>query len=166
MGLEKFESLPKEAVPLTRHCDIKLVLDTPKGRGVFAAARIPAHTVLETCPVLVLEPTENKDHIEKTELYHYTYNWPYTHPETFKQTTTQAVILGLGSMFNHSSLHQNVGWERDVANKLIVYKTLRKVEKGEELCISYGDRLWFKDADVGEEEDEGDGLGVLGGIEV
>lgn len=69
-------------------------------------------------------------------------------------------------MFNHSTLHQNVGWERDVANKVIVYKTLREVEKGEELCISYGSRLWFEDADKGEEVDEGDGLGVLGGIEV
>jgi len=71
-------------------------------------------------------------------------------------------------MFNHSSSHQNVGWERDVANKLIVYKTLREVEVGEELCISYGDRLWFVDADAQEAEDEGegDGLEVLGGIEV
>ncbi|KAH0339323.1 protein methyltransferase, partial [Aureobasidium melanogenum] len=166
MGLTKFEKLPEDAVPLTRHSDIKLVLDTPKGRGVFAAARIPAHTVLETCPVLVLDPTENKEHIEKTELFHYTYNWPYTCPKTQKQLTTQAVILGLGSMFNHSTQHQNVGWERNVANKVIVYKTLREIEEGEELCISYGSRLWFKDADVGEEEDEGDGLGVLGGIEV
>lgn len=54
-------------------------------------------------------------------------------------------------MFNHSSQHQNVGWERDVTNKLIVYKTLRTVEVGEELCISYGDRLWFEDADAGAE---------------
>ena len=72
-------------------------------------------------------------------------------------------------MFNHSALHQNVGWERDVANKLIVYKTLREVEKGEELCISYGSRLWFVDADVKaeeEEEDEKDVMAVLGGIEV
>lgn len=42
------------------------------GRGVFAAARIPAHTIVETCPVLVLDPTENKNHVEKTELFHYT----------------------------------------------------------------------------------------------
>jgi SET domain-containing protein len=70
-------------------------------------------------------------------------------------------------MFNHSSSHQNVGWQRDIANKLIVYKTLREVQKGEELCISYGDRLWFVDADYdGKEEGEGDGLAVLGGIEV
>lgn len=71
-------------------------------------------------------------------------------------------------MFNHSASHQNVGWERDVDNKLIVYKTLREVEVGEELCISYGSRLWFVDADAEEAEEgaEEDGLGVLGGIEV
>lgn len=33
------------------------------------------------------------------------------------------------------------------------------------MCISYGDRLWFEDADVGKgEEEEGDGMDVLGGI--
>ncbi|THW63875.1 protein methyltransferase, partial [Aureobasidium pullulans] len=134
-------------------------------RGVFAAARIPAHTIVETCPVLVLDPTENKNHVEKTELFHYTYNWPLTNPLTNQKTTTQAVILGLGSMFNHSSLHQNIGWERDIKNGVVIYKTLRDVEEGEELCISYGDRLWFEDADVGKgEEDEGDGMDVLGGI--
>jgi len=31
MGLEKLERLPEDAIPLTRHSDIKLVLDTPKG---------------------------------------------------------------------------------------------------------------------------------------
>lgn len=68
-------------------------------------------------------------------------------------------------MFNHSSLHQNIGWEREIKNGVVIYKTLRDVEEGEELCISYGDRLWFEDADVGkEEEEEGDGMDVLGGI--
>ncbi|KAI5198193.1 hypothetical protein E4T38_07596 [Aureobasidium subglaciale] len=137
-----------------------------KGRGVFAAARIPAHSILETCPVLVLDPTENKQHIEKTDLFHYTYNWPLLDPSTGRQITTQAVILGLGSMFNHSTNAQNVGWERNLNAGVVVYKTLRDVEEGEELCISYGDRLWFEDADKEIEEDEGDGLGVLGGIEI
>lgn len=31
MGILKLENLPKEAVPLTRSANIKLVLDTPKG---------------------------------------------------------------------------------------------------------------------------------------
>lgn len=42
------------------------------GRGVFASSPIPAHSVLETCPVLILDPQENKEHIEKTEMFHYT----------------------------------------------------------------------------------------------
>lgn len=62
--------------------------------------------------------------------------------------TTQAVVLGLGSMFNHSSQDQNVGWKRDLKREVIVYRTLRDVQQGEELCISYGDHLTFVDADA------------------
>lgn len=51
-------------------------------------------------------------------------------------------------MFNHSTLHQNVGWTRDVENRLITYTALRNIVRGEELCISYGDRLTFVDADA------------------
>lgn len=61
---------------------------------------------------------------------------------------TQAVILGLGSLFNHSAHLQNVGWIRDIPNKTITYKTLRDIKDGEELCISYGDRLTFVDVDA------------------
>jgi len=50
-------------------------------------------------------------------------------------------------MFNHSNLHQNVGWKRDLKNLLITYTTLREIKKGEELCISYGARLTFKDTE-------------------
>lgn len=39
-------------------------------------------------------------------------------------------------MFNHSTLHQNVGWERDVARGVVVYKALRDIGVGEELCQS------------------------------
>jgi hypothetical protein len=94
-------------------------------------------------------------------------NWPYTPPSengyaskpansvangTKTPTTTQAIILGLGSMFNHSKHEQNVGWERDLKNLLITYSTLRDIMKGEELCISYGIRLTFKDTDPDPEE--------------
>ena len=88
-------------------------------------------------------------------------NWPYTPPTSENgesngsktpPTTTQAIILGLGSMFNHSKLHQNVGWERDLKNHLVTYSTLKDIKKGEELCISYGPRLTFKDADPDPDE--------------
>jgi len=116
--------------------------------------------VLEVSPVLVLDPVENEEHVKKTSLYNYTYNWPYTPPSSLNgesngsktPTTTQAIILGLGSMFNHSKFHQNVGWERDLKNLLITYSTLRDIKKGEELCISYGQRLTFKDTDPDPDE--------------
>ena len=79
-------------------------------------------------------------------------------------------------MFNHSHLRQNVGWTRDVDKLVIVYRTLRDVEAGEELCISYGapSQLTFVDAEAEEarreEEEEERRLeergGVLGMIEL
>lgn len=74
-------------------------------------------------------------------------NWPYQIPGEQKSTVTQAIILGLGSLFNHSTYKQNVGWTRDLENGLVSYKALRDIKQGEECCISYGDRLTFVDAD-------------------
>ena len=59
---------------------------------------------------------------------------------------TQAVALGLGSLFNHSTLEQNVAWSKDLASQCIIYRALRDIKAGEELCINYG-RLWFDNAD-------------------
>ncbi|KAM0715276.1 hypothetical protein Q7P37_008774 [Cladosporium fusiforme] len=169
------------AVPLQRCPHLYLKTTPEKGRGVFTSHPLPASTILDTSPVLPLAPAENAAHIAQTTLYHYTYNWPTPptppktpstspspsttssskpnptspnsnstpHPPTSKP---QALILGLGSMFNHSTLHQNVGWTRDVAQQVIVYKTLRDVQAGEELCISYGapGQLTFVDAEAEE----------------
>jgi uncharacterized protein len=73
---------------------------------------------------------------------------------------TQALALGLGSLFNHSTRHQNIGWLRNTESDVIVYTALRDIKKGEELCISYGSaRLWFPDADreAGVDGMEGEG---------
>lgn len=117
------------------------------GRGVFAGRDIPAGTVIDVCPVLILDPQENKDHIEKTSLYHYTYNWPLP-DRNGKSMKTQAVVFGLGSLFNHSTPHQNVGWKRDLERQVVVYKALRDIGECEELCISYGSHLTFEDVEA------------------
>ena len=57
------------------------------------------------------------------------------------------MVLGLGSLFNHSTEYQNVGWIRDTTAGCIIYKASRDISTGEELCINYG-RLWFADADA------------------
>jgi hypothetical protein len=95
-------------------------------------------------------------------------NWP-TVDASGKTKTAQAVIFGLGSMFNHSTKEQNVGWVRDTNRQIITYRALRDIAAGEELCkqspawvavtlrwsilltiagISYGSRLTFKDTDA------------------
>ncbi|KAG8624606.1 hypothetical protein KVT40_007673 [Elsinoe batatas] len=154
---------------LTRCPNIELILDTPKGRGVFATTFIPKGTILETCPVLVLDVDENKEHVAKTELYHYTYNWPLPpspSDTTKKPRMTQAVVLGLGSMFNHSTQDQNVGWKADTTHQIMTYHALRDIQPGEELCISYGSHLTFVDADAPSPVDEGDGTQMLNHIEL
>jgi len=50
-------------------------------------------------------------------------------------------------MFNHAR-QPNIGFVRDIPNAVIRYFTLRPIETGEELCISYGDHLWFGDTDA------------------
>ncbi|KAF2461420.1 hypothetical protein BDY21DRAFT_332042 [Lineolata rhizophorae] len=154
--------LHDDCITLIRSPDLVLISNTPKGRGVFAARDIPGSTVLDVCPVLVLSAEENEDHIKKTSLYHYTYNWPLpvtdcNNRNTITIETRQAVIFGLGSLFNHSSRHQNVGWQRDLDQLLITYRTLRDIKAGEELCISYGDRLTFDDVGTASGDDDSSG---------
>ena len=131
--------------------------------------------MLEVSPVLVLDPRENIEHIRKTDLYNYTYNWPYKAPKNFGKeaeiarnppANTQAVVFGLGSMFNHSALRQNVGWERNVEKLLITYTALRDIAKGEELCISYGPRLTFVDTEAEENKSDDDADEMLGRINI
>ena len=69
-------------------------------------------------------------------------------PDSSGRSMTQALALGLGSMFNHSTKAQNVRWSRNTEQDYIVYTSLRDIEVGEELCISYGSRvLWFEDVE-------------------
>jgi len=172
----------RNKIPLERSVPLYMLHNTPKGRAVHAAAPIPSGTTIDTCPVLILSPHENSAHIEKTSLYHYTYNWPSpsltngsnnNNTNTNSHGRTQAVVFGLGSMFNHSSQRQNVGWMRDLEREVVVYRALRDIGEGEELCISYGDHLTFEDADAslseggdGEGEEEESGESVLDRIQL
>ncbi|KAG0303332.1 hypothetical protein BGZ98_006786 [Dissophora globulifera] len=115
----------------------------PKGRGVITAVAIPTRTVIDISPILLFPSEEYSLHGQHTQLDHYTYRWQ----------GGMALALGLGSMFNHSN-KPNVGFQRDFNNKVIRYTTLREIEAGEELCISYGPNLWFPDMEVEQEEEQ------------
>ncbi|KAK6417374.1 hypothetical protein LTR95_017344 [Oleoguttula sp. CCFEE 5521] len=173
------KALPPHATSLERCPHLYLLPDTPKGRGVFASQPLKRGTHLETSPVLVLPLFEVTRHTSKTLLNHYTYNWPLpsSPPQessadavsscVAKTQVTQAIILGLGSLFNHSS-DPNVVWTRDLERECVTYRTLKDIAAEAELCISYGGpgRLTFVDVDYDPREAEAesweDGLGKLG----
>lgn len=90
MSIEEEKEEKAGEVQLVRTEGLALILDTPKGtltrtpptthsendrepgRGVFAGRDIPGGTILEVCPVLILDPQENEEHVRKTDLYNYT----------------------------------------------------------------------------------------------
>ncbi|KAJ7935514.1 hypothetical protein B0H13DRAFT_2246722 [Mycena leptocephala] len=133
-----------------------------KGRGVFAARAIPSQTIVESSPVLLLGKEEYETHGRFTILDQYAFNW---------KNGSMALALGLGSLFNHSNF-PNLSYKIDPSNDLIHYTTTRNVDPDEELCIYYGNNLWFDSVEArgehassdGHEND--DGWGGLANVDV
>ncbi|KAI8989296.1 hypothetical protein BDB01DRAFT_781285 [Pilobolus umbonatus] len=124
-----------DVIPLTQHSlSLELRTDPIKGRGVFTRDKLKMHCLIEISPILLFNAEEYDKHGRYTILDEYTYCWPGGF----------ALALGLGSMFNHNNT-PNVGFIRDIPNKLIRYVALRDINPEEELCISYGNHLWFDD---------------------
>ena len=111
-----------------------------KGRGVFTSKRIPAGTVIEVSPVLVLTAKERKQ-IEGTKLYHYIFEWGETRRKA-------CVAFGYVSMYNHDYT-ANCEYEMDFEEQIVTVRTVRDIKKGEELTINYNaspndkTKVWF-----------------------
>ena len=110
------------------------------GRGVFTKAPIPANTIIETSPVIVMSSEERKL-LDQTLLHDYIFEWG---PDN-KQC---CMALGFVAVYNHS-YKSNCEYEMNFENETIRIKTVREIEEGEELFINYnGDwnnakKLWF-----------------------
>ncbi|KAG0302274.1 hypothetical protein BGZ97_002421 [Linnemannia gamsii] len=140
--------LPMEPVRLFNQSTLQIQDCGEKGRGVVTTVVIPARTVIDISPILLFPSEEYSTHGQYTQLDHYTYRWK----------GGMALALGLGSMFNHSRT-PNVGFQRDFDNGLIRYSTLREIQIGEELCISYGPNLWFPDMEDPQDQNNGSNKG-------
>lgn len=99
-----------------------------RGRGVFTSKNIPAGTVIEVSPVLVLRPKDRKI-LEQTLLYYYVFEWGPTKRQA-------GMALGFVSMYNHS-YDANCEYEMDYDDETITIRTVKNVKKGEELYINY-----------------------------
>ncbi len=110
------------------------------GRGVFTRERIPAGTVIEISPVIVMEKGD-RQHLDKTLLHDYIFEWG-------KMKDKCCMALGLVPMYNHN-YKSNCEYFMDFEEDIIFIKTVRAIENGEELTINYnGDwndatAVWF-----------------------
>jgi len=120
-----------------------LYIDTShnKGRGVFTKRAIPANTVIEISPVIVMSKAD-REFLDKTLLHDYIFEWG-------KLKDKCAMALGWVPMYNHS-YKSNSEYFMDFDNDTITVKTVWNVKKGTEVTINYnGDwnnpaKLWFE----------------------
>jgi SET domain-containing protein len=111
-----------------------------KGRGVFTKEKIPANTLIEEAPVIVMS-AEDRVNIDKTLLHDYIFAWGKNEDEC-------CMALGFIPIYNHS-YQSNCEYFMDFEEEIIQVKTVREIAAGEELTINYnGDwndkkPIWF-----------------------
>jgi len=112
-----------------------------KGRGMFTSKRIGANTLIEASPVLVMKKSD-REFIDKTLLHDYIFEWG-------AKKDRCCMALGLIPMYNHS-YKSNCEYFMNFEDDTIQIKTVRAIEKGEELTINYngdwndGKKIWFE----------------------
>jgi hypothetical protein len=110
------------------------------GRGVFTTEKIPAGTLIEIAPVIVMAAAD-RPQLDKTRLHDYIFVWG-------KDNDQCCMALGYVSMYNHS-FTSNCDYLMDFEDELIFIKTVSDIDEGAELTINYNGEwndatpLWF-----------------------
>ena len=102
------------------------------GYGVFAKEKIKKDEIIEECFYLV-QPTAHPYNAD------YLYKWPQT--GEFKYNV---LALGFGSIYNSSKTlnERTAEWITDEENNIFIFKTIKSIEKDEEIFVYYGDNWW------------------------
>lgn len=126
------------------HHSLLIAVTEQKGRGVFTNAFIPANTVVEVAPVIILNELE-RQLVEQTTLHNYIFAWG--------DDGLKAVVgLGYSSMYNHAS-PSNCEYVLNYETDTIAIISMRDIMAGEELTINYSTHwdeekpVWFDTAD-------------------
>jgi uncharacterized protein len=122
------------------HPNIYVSTSGKHGRGLFTSVTLEADTVIEIAPVIVM-PARDRPIIDQTLLHDYIFEWG-------KQKKRCCMALGYVPLYNHA-YNSNCEYEMDFKKEIITIKTIRKIEKWEELFVNYnGDAdneepVWF-----------------------
>ncbi|HZG57236.1 SET domain-containing protein [Paenibacillus sp.] len=114
-------------------------------RGVFATRDIRKGELIHEAPA-VPYPNEEHEHIEKTTLADYVFEYGANHT---------AILLGYGSLFNHSYT-PNATYEISFEKHTFDFYAYKDIKAGEEIFINYNgeednmDPLWFLEPDAEE----------------
>lgn len=95
------------------------------GYGVFAEEDISKGDIIEECYTVILD-----DDAENIKNYAFTAN------------KKSSMVLGYGSIYNHSTVYENADYEYHPEKSVMVYTASRDIKKGDEILISYGES-WF-----------------------
>jgi SET domain-containing protein len=112
-----------------------------KGRGIFTSKNIPADTIIEESPVIVLSSSD-RILLDKTLLHDYIFEWGEDKDEC-------CMALGFIPLYNHS-YQSNCEYFMDFEEESIHVKTVRDIVTGEEITINYnGDwnnekKIWIE----------------------
>jgi SET domain-containing protein len=98
------------------------------GRGVFAGRPFRKGEVIEVCPVVPL-PRPQVKKCEGDALDLYIFEWP-------KRGFPAAVVLGFGSLYNHSA-DANATFTPRPAADAMVFRAARPIAPGEQIFIDY-----------------------------
>ena len=109
-----------------------------KGRAVFTSEVIEEDTIIEISPVIVMTK-KDRDYLDKTLLHDYIFEWG-------EEKDQCCMALGLIPIYNHSYT-SNCEYYMDFEEQMILIKSVRKIEVGEELTINYN-RDWNDDKKV------------------
>lgn len=106
-------------------------------RCVKAARRIQKGELIESCPIIMI-PVKEWDTIDATVLGHYNYAWT---------DTEDCIVLGYCGLVNHSYT-PNAVYERDTAEKHMLYRAIKDIAKDEEITVNYnGDPASMEELD-------------------
>jgi uncharacterized protein len=117
-----------------------------KGRGIVALRDIPAGTLIERCPVLII-PAADRAKTDRTVVFTYVYMWEHgtTEQDLYTGAGRAAIALGLSSLLNHS-FDPTARFVRQIDELELELHSNRAISAGEEITIDYQMTLWFDPA--------------------
>lgn len=119
---------------------------TAKGRGVFSTRAFAAGDLVESCPVVLVNP-EDFDAVPEP-IRRLLFNWSAL---TGSGSGMNALALGYGSLYNHGK-PANLRYFAAAADSTLVFVADRPIALGEELTANYNagygaadsnDDTWF-----------------------